>query len=114
MGEEETELTETEKHDVTLEYEKYEESWGQLRGTITEIPEGKFVLCKKVTGIESIPDRLKSQYPDHLVTFEHMAERKIKMGQGFENGEFLHTSISQDEARNIWNDKVANGYHRSN
>jgi len=122
MGEKETELTETEKYDVTLEYEKYEESWGQLRGPITEIPavyfgevpEGKFVLCKKVTGKDSIPDRLKSQYPDHLVTFEHMTERKIKMGQGFENGEFLHTSISQDEARNIWNDKVANGYHRSN
>jgi len=128
MGEEETELTETEKHDVTLEYEKYEESWGQLRDPITEIPavyfgevpEGKFVLCKRVTGKESIPDRLKSQYPDHLVTFELMMPSstevvgKIKMGQGFENGEFLHTSISQDEARNIWNDKVANGYHRSN
>ncbi len=90
------------------------------RGTITEIPEGKFVLCKKVTGIESIPGRLKPQYPDHLVTFELMMPSstevvgKIKMGQGFENGEFLHTSISQDEARNIWKDKVANGYHRSN
>ena len=124
MGEE-TELTETEKFERILEYEKYED---ELRGTITEGQPafgeskpyfargmaGKFVLCKKVTGKDSIPDRLKSQYPDHLITFEHMVERKIKMGQGFENGEFTHTSISQDEARNIWNAKVANGYHRSN
>jgi len=100
-------------------YEEHEESWGQLRGTITEIPEGKFVLCKKVTGIESIPGRLKPQYPDHLVTFELMMPSstevvgKIKMGQGFENGEFLHRTLSQDEARNIWHDKIANGYHRS-
>jgi len=116
MGEE-TELTETEKFERILEYEKYED---ELRGTITEGQPafgesksyfargmaGKFVLCKKVTD--------NNQYPDHLITFEHMVERKIKMGQGFENGEFTHTSISQDEARNIWNAKVANGYHRSN
>ena len=127
MGEEETELTETEKFERILEYEM-QSVYDQVRGTITEIPavyfgevpEGKFVLCKKVTGKDSIPDRLKSQYPDHLITFEVMMPSstevagKIKMGQGFENGEFLHTSISQDEARNIWKDKVANGYHRSN
>lgn len=131
MGEEETELTETEKFERILEYEEYED---ELRGTITEGQPafgeskpyfargmaGKFVLCKRVTGKDSIPDRLKSQYPDHLITFEVMmpssteVEGKIKMGNGFQNGEFTHTSISQDEARNIWNDKVANGYHRSN